>query len=148
MQKETLIVITEDDEGHASLIKKNLRRSGVTNKIVHYKNGEDTLKFFNKRRETAHLKRDASYLLLLDIKMPRTDGIEVLQIMKKDSILRKVPVIMITTTDNPDEISRCYQLGCSNYISKPVTSENFAENIQRLGAFLQMVEIPQLGDRV
>jgi CheY-like chemotaxis protein len=81
-------------------------------------------------------------LLLLDIKMPRVDGVEVLRQLKSDSQTALVPVIMLTTTDDPREIQRCYELGCSVYITKPVDYQAFVEAINRLGLFLQVVRIP------
>ena len=81
-------------------------------------------------------------LLLLDIKMPRVDGVEVLRQLKSDPQTALVPVIMLTTTDDPREIQRCYELGCSVYITKPVDYQAFVEAINRLGLFLQVVRIP------
>ena len=72
-------------------------------------------------------------LLLLDIKMPRVDGVEVLRQLKSDPQTALVPVIMLTTTDDPREIQRCYELGCSVYITKPVDYQAFVEAINRLG---------------
>ena len=82
-------------------------------------------------------------LLLLDIKMPRVDGVEVLRQLKSDPQTALVPVIMLTTTDDPREIQRCYELGCSVYITKPVDYQAFVEAINRLGLFLQVVRIPE-----
>ena len=84
-------------------------------------------------------------LLLLDIKMPRVDGIEVLRQLKADPETAMIPVIMLTTTDDPREVKRCYELGCSVYITKPVDYQAFVEAINRLGLFLQVVRIPDCG---
>jgi CheY-like chemotaxis protein len=86
-------------------------------------------------------------LLLLDIKMPRVDGVEVLRQLKSDSQTALVPVIMLTTTDDPREIQRCYELGCSVYITKPVDYQAFVEAINRLGLFLQVVRLPDTAQR-
>ena len=86
-----------------------------------------------------------SILLLLDIKMPRVDGIEVLRQLKSDPQTASIPVIMLTTTDDPREVQRCYELGCSVYITKPVDYQAFVEAINRLGLFLQVVRIPDFG---
>ena len=74
--------------------------------------------------------------------MPRVDGIEVLRKLKGDVDTAKVPVIMLTTTDDPREIDRCYGLGCSVYISKPVKYENFVDALTRLGMFLEIIKVP------
>ena len=74
--------------------------------------------------------------------MPGPDGFRVLAVLKDDPETREIPVIMLTTTDDPREIQRCYELGCSVYITKPVNYENFAEAIRQLGLFLSVIQIP------
>jgi len=144
MKKEVIIIIAEDDVGHAFLIKKNLRRAGISNEILHFKDGQETLDFFLGRNEGTHRVIDAGYLLLLDIRMPKVDGVGVLRQIKQDEELRKMPVIMITTTDDPREVEHCHSLGCSNYITKPIDSNKFVEAIIQLGLFLMVVEVPKL----
>lgn len=145
-EKELIILIVEDDPGHASLIMKNLKRSGLRNKFIVLKDGEEALDFlfqFLRRKEPERRKGDA-YLLLLDIRLPKVDGIEVLRQIKEDPDLREIPVIMLTTTDDPREIETCYKLGCNVYITKPVDSKQFVEAIMRLGLFLMVVKIPKI----
>ena len=144
MKKEVIIIIAEDDDGHAKLIKKNLRRSGISNKIIHYKDGREVLNFFFKKGKDLHRDDSCPYLLLLDIKMPKIDGLEVLRKLKDDSELCKLPVIIITTTDDPKEVEICHELGCSNYVTKPIDYDKFIETIRRMGLFLSVVEIPQI----
>jgi CheY-like chemotaxis protein len=91
-----------------------------------------------------HRNLDSSYLLLLDIRMPKVDGVEVLRQLKADDELRKLPVIMLTTTDDPREVQRCHALGCSSYIVKPVDYDRFAEAIKNLGLFISLVEVPRI----
>jgi CheY-like chemotaxis protein len=79
--------------------------------------------------------------------MPRVDGIEVLERIKADPELCKLPVIMVTTTDNPREVESCYNLGCSTYITKPVDYDKFVEAVNQLGFFLMATEIPRLTTR-
>ena len=143
MKKEVIIVIAEDDEGHATLIKKNLERAGIKNKTLHFKDGEETLDFFLKKRS----KTDKlAYLLLLDIRMPRMDGYEVLKRLKTDKDLRKIPVIIITTTEDPKEVQKCHEQGCSNYLVKPIEYDKFVNMIRQLGLFLLVVEVPDIND--
>ena len=144
MKKEVVILIAEDDEGHASLIRKNLNRAGITNEIQHFKDGQEILDFLMKSNNGHHRKSGTAYLLLLDIRMPKVDGVEVLRQVKQDEELRKIPVIMITTTDDPREVEKCHKLGCSNYITKPIDYDKFVESIKQLGLFLMVVEIPAL----
>lgn len=142
MKKEVEIIIAEDDMGHANLIKRNLKRSGVLNGIIHLKDGQETLDYLFQKNKENKRKNNIPLLLLLDIKMPKVDGIEVLRKLKEDKELRKIPVIMITTTDDPNEIDACHELGCSNYITKPIDYDNFIDAIRKLGLFLLVVEVP------
>jgi len=144
MNKEVKIVLTEDDRGHATLIKKNLRRAGIKNEIIHFTNGQDTLDYFHKEDDDQKRESGTPHLLLLDIKMPGINGLEVLRRLKKDRELQKMPVIMITTTDNPEEIEKCHKIGCSSYITKPVDYEKFIEAIRQLGLYLSVIQIPDI----
>lgn len=144
MNKEVVIVIAEDDEGHANLIMRNLKRVGVANTILHFKDGQETLDFLFRRGDGPHRQIGTPYLLLLDIRMPKVDGTEVLRQIKQDSELCKIPVVMITTTDDPREVENCHKLGCSNYVAKPVDYDQFVEAITRLGLFLMVVTMPKI----
>jgi CheY-like chemotaxis protein len=148
MTPEAVLLIAEDDEGHAELIVRNLRRAGIANKVIQFPDGQEVLDFFLAKGDGPHAEKDVSYLLLLDIRMPRVDGLEVLRRLKKESAFASVPVTMITTTDDPRDIQDCHDLGCSSYITKPVDYELFVETIQTLGHFLKVVTIPPLaGER-
>lgn len=142
MKKEVSILIAEDDMGHAALIRKNILRAGITNTILHFKDGQELLDFLFKNEDAPHNKVETSYLLLLDIRMPKVDGVEVLRHIKADKEYRKIPTIMLTTTDDPREVENCHKLGCSNYITKPVDYEKFVDVIKKLGFFLMVVEVP------
>jgi CheY-like chemotaxis protein len=144
MNKEVVILVAEDDEGHAGLIRKNLARAGIANEILHFKDGQEILDFLHRRGAGPKRLPGAAYVLLLDIRMPKLDGVEVLAQVKADPELRKIPTIMITTTDDPREIERCHALGCSNYITKPVEYERFVNAIRQLGLFLAVVEVPAI----
>jgi len=138
-----LIVLVEDDDGHANLVERNLKRAGIANGIERLKDGQDALDFLHGVGEYTDSKPSNPILLLLDIKMPRVDGMEVLRQIKSNRQTALIPVIMLTTTDDPREIQRCYELGCSVYITKPVDYQAFVEAINRLGLFLQVVRIPE-----
>ena len=147
MNKGVTILIAEDDEGHAALIKKNLNRAGINNPIIHFMDGQETLNFIFSRGPGPHRQPNTPYLLLLDIRMPKVDGFEVLQQIKEDNELRKMPVIMVTTTDEPHEIERCHLLGCNSYITKPVDYDNFVTAIRQLGLFLLVVQVPEINGK-
>lgn len=144
MNKEVKIVLTEDDRGHATLIKKNLRRAGIKNEIIHFTNGQDTLDYFHKEDDDQKRESGIPHLLLLDLKMPGINGLEVLRRLKEDNELKKLPVIMITTTDNPKEIEKCHKIGCSSYITKPIDYGEFVEAIKQLGLYLTVIQIPDI----
>lgn len=144
MKKEVVILIAEDDEAHVVLIQLNLQRAGVINKQMVFTDGRQVLDFLYGRGQGPKREPGESYLLLLDIRMPRVDGVEVLRQVKADPELKKLPVIMVTTTDDPREIERCHALGCSSYVAKPVEYEQFVEAVRRLGLFLAIVEIPRI----
>lgn len=136
MEKDAIILIAEDNEGHAKLIRMNLKRAGINNKVIHFFDGQETLDFLFLKGEGPHREKNVPYILLLDISMPRVDGIEVLRQVKKNNVLNKIPVIIITTTDDPKEIKKCYTMGCNNYITKPIEYNNFVEVLKQLGFFL------------
>jgi CheY-like chemotaxis protein len=138
--KELIILIAEDDDGHADLIMEGLKESGVCNKMLRFVNGEELWDFLLGTGVSAHADQK-SYLLLLDINMPKMDGLEVLKRMKSDAILKDIPVMMLTTTDDPREVEACYKIGCNMYITKPVDFMKFAETLNRLGLFIQVVKI-------
>jgi CheY-like chemotaxis protein len=144
MNKEVTILITEDDEGHAALIRKNLGRAGVTNPMLHFKDGQEVLDFLFRRGAPPHRENHAAYLLLLDIRMPKVDGVEVLRQVKADAELRKLPVIMITTTDDPREVAHCHEIGCNSYVIKPVDYEKFIAAIRQLGLYLLVIQVPEV----
>jgi CheY-like chemotaxis protein len=148
MTREVVILIADDDAGHARLIEKNLQRAGLHNILIRFENGQEILDFLLCRGSGPHRARDTSYLLLLDIRMPKVDGIDVLRQLKADPELRKIPVSMLTTTDDPREVARCHELGCNNYIVKPVDYDKFADAIRNIGLFMSVVQIPEISQRV
>jgi len=142
MNQEPTILIVDDDEGHAILVRENLEAAGLNNRIEHFRDGQAVLDFFFGKAGTPAFRAEQVYLVLLDIRMPKVDGIEVLRRLKADPELRKLPVIMLTTTDDAREVERCHQLGCSVYIQKPVDYDRFAEAIRRLGLFVTLLLVP------
>ncbi|MEA3120771.1 MAG: hypothetical protein QOH33_312 [Paraburkholderia sp.] len=139
------IILIEDDDGHAKLIERNLRRAGLTNDIRRLADGQEALDYFFG--DDAPFLRDAmpASVILLDLKMPRIDGLEVLRRLKAGKHTASLPVIVLTTTDDPREIERCYELGCNVYVTKPVEYDAFIEAVRRLGFFLQVVKLPTGG---
>jgi len=139
------IVLAEDDDGHATLIHRNLERAGLVNGFFRVKDGQEALDILRGEGAYAGQSPRGNVLLLLDINLPLVDGVEVLRRLKADPRTAAVPIIILTTTDDPREIERCYQLGCSVYVTKPVEYADFIEAIKRLGLFLQVVRVPHNG---
>ena len=141
--RELVILLAEDDEGHAYLVQQNLQDAGLANRIVHLKDGQEALDYIHCAGAFRDRVPNGPLMLLLDINMPRADGLEVLRQLKADPKTAEIPVIMLTTTDDPREVKRCYELGCSSYITKPVEYDRFVEAIRRLGLFLAIVQVPR-----
>jgi CheY-like chemotaxis protein len=141
------ILIVEDDEGQAILIRKNLEAAGLSNPIEHFSDGQAVLDFLFDRGAGRRLEIGQAYLVLLDVRMPKVDGVQVLGQIKSDPKLRKLPVIMLTTNDDMREVERCHLLGCNGYIQKPVDYDQFAQGIQRLALFIMLLIVPPVGGR-
>ena len=136
------ILLVEDDPGHARLIERNLRRALITNEIVTLSDGQQAVDYLFREYTYAGATHVLPLLLLLDLNLPGLDGYQVLTRPKADERTRHIPVIILTTTDEPYEIKRCYALGCNVYLTKPVEYEQFAEAMRKLGLFLSIAKLP------
>ena len=137
MTKPVTIVMIEDDEGHARLIERNIRRAGVNNPVIPFVNGTDAMTYLLGSEH-----KGEPMLILLDLNLPDMTGIEILRRVKETQHLKTTPVVVLTTTDDAQEIKRCYELGCNVYITKPVNYENFANAIRQLGLFFSVIQVP------
>jgi DNA-binding response OmpR family regulator len=136
------IVMIEDDEGHARLIERNIRRAGVTNEIVPFANGTTALEYLFGPDGTGVSNARRALLVLLDLNLPDTTGVAILEKLKSNQHLKRSPVVILTTTDDEREIQRCYDLGANVYITKPVNHEGFANAIRQLGMFVSVMQVP------
>jgi CheY-like chemotaxis protein len=136
------IVMVEDDEGHARLIEKNIRRAGVNNRITPFANGAEACSYLFGADGSGAGNRTKPMLVLLDLNLPDMTGVDILKRIKTNDHLKRVPVVVLTTTDDAVEIQRCYDLGCNVYITKPVNYENFANAIRQLGLFFSVIQVP------
>lgn len=136
------ILLVEDDPGHARLIEKNLRRANITNQIMQASDGQQAIDYLFKEGRYVGSPHDPPLLVLLDLNLPVLNGYQVLKRMKEDPSTRRIPVIMLTTTDDAREITKCYDLGCNVYITKPVDYQHFSDAIRKIGLFLSVVSIP------
>ena len=140
--REVTIVLVEDDPGHARLIQKNLIRSGISNNVITLSDGQQAVDYFAGPDAPTH-SPSSPLLILLDLNLPVLDGYQVLQRLKSDERTHRIPVIILTTTDDPREVQRCYDLGCNVYVTKPVDYDSFCEAIRKLGLFLSVVTVPE-----
>ena len=146
MKKEAVILLADDDDGHAGLISSNLKYAGISNDILFFENGEKTLDFIFKRGSAPYREDDVPYILLLDIHLPGIDGIEVLRQLKGDKWVNNIPVIMLSVIDDLQQIEQCRDLGCEDYYVKFSDHNNFSQTIGKLGDFIKSVVMPKYGN--
>jgi len=144
LKKQPVIILAEDDVGHAGLILSSLKDAGIKKDILCFETGEDTLNFLFKRGKEPHREEGVSYVLLLDIRLPGIDGTEVLRQVKNDKWTNNIPVIMLSVSDDPEEIEQCRRLGCDNYFVKQTTFKKFSMTIEQLGLYLNKVVFPEM----
>jgi DNA-binding response OmpR family regulator len=142
MSQPVTIIMIEDDEGHARLIERNIRRSGVNNEIVPFTNGTAAVNYLFGRDGTGNDHKGRALLILLDLNLPDMTGIDILRRVRENRYLKTAPVVVLTTTDDSQEIKRCYDMGCNVYITKPVNYDSFANAIRQLGLFLSVIQVP------
>ncbi|RVU17237.1 response regulator [Methylobacterium oryzihabitans] len=135
--------MVEDDEGHARLIERNIRRAGVNNPIEPFRDGTSALAYLLGPDGSGQVHAGRPLLILLDLNLPDMTGVDILQAVKSNPHLRRSPVVILTTTDDQREIQRCYDLGCNVYITKPVNYEGFANAIRQLGLFFSVMQVPE-----
>jgi CheY-like chemotaxis protein len=135
------IILAEDNVDHAELMIETLEELNTHNRITHVHNGKELLAFLEETlAEGSEFTPD---IILLDIKMPLLGGIETLASIKKNPAFKKLPVIMVTTSKNDKEISICYELGASSYITKPLHFEDFVRKMRELNKYwVNTTELP------
>lgn len=146
MDASPTILIVDDDEGHALLVRESLEKAGLGGAIQHFRDGQAILDFLLRRGGGPVRQPGRAYLLLLDIRMPKVDGVEVLRQVKAHPELRKLPVVILSTTDDPQEVARCHEFGCNVYLVKPMDFDRFTEAVKRLGHLIRLAQVPPLDD--
>ena len=117
------ILMAEDNPDDIFITRRAWKKGNIRNPLHVVKDGEEAIEFLYKRG--GHISAPTPSLMLLDLKMPRMDGFEVLEILKNDRNLKKMPIIVLTTSPREKDIDRAYELGCNSYICKPVNYDNF-----------------------
>jgi CheY-like chemotaxis protein len=138
-----ILLLVEDDPGHARLIERNLQRAHLPYPITILRDGQAALDYLLPAREEQNTGHAPPYLVLLDLNLPGCPGVEVLARLKSDARTKHIPVTILTTTDDRHEIEECYALGCSAYITKPIAYDQFVEVIQKLGWWLTGIQVPE-----
>ena len=145
MNQNVIILLAEDNLGHAKLTKKHLKRAGIRNTIVHFNNGNELMDYLKKSNSSGtYLEEGLGYVIIMDLKMPQLDGFETLKLLKRNRTFSVIPTIMFSTSDDPKEIFQCYQQGCNGYIVKPVMSKDFSSFMKKLVNFFRIIQIPKV----
>jgi len=130
------IILVEDNPDDALLTKRALKTNNLSNNVIHLKNGEEALNFiFNGAEYEGKTFSEHPKIILLDLKMPKVNGLEVLKRVKSDPRTRGIPVVVLTSSSEDPDIKKCYELGANSYIVKPVEFENFAKTVVELGMY-------------
>lgn len=137
---EVEIVLVEDNPNDAELITRALKKHHLANRIVHLKDGAEALEFLFAQGDGF-----APKVVLLDIKLPKVDGIEVLRRMKSEERTKDIPVVILTSSNEDRDIKEAYGLGVNSFVTKPIKFEEFAKVVAELGIYWLMVNVPPVG---
>lgn len=131
------ILLVEDNPDHAELTKRNLEDFQVANQVVHAEDGEVALDYLYQRGRFANSRPPSSqpHLVLLDLRLPKIDGLEVLRIIKSDPALQNLPVVILTTSDAERDIAMAYEYHANSYVTKPVNFAEFSKLMKDLGFY-------------
>ncbi|MEX1122340.1 MAG: response regulator [Balneolales bacterium] len=140
MDKEIEILLVEDNMSDAELAMRALKKKNLSNQLIHLKDGEEALEFiFAKGKFSDRDITKTPKMILLDLKMPRIDGIEVLRRIKEDERTKTIPVIVLTSSNEDPDIKRCYELGANSYIVKPVEFDGFLDSVTEVGLYWMLI---------
>jgi CheY-like chemotaxis protein len=130
-----LVMLVEDNLDHAELVMRILADHRVANRIIHFTDGQSALDYLFRRGEYADPPGARPHVILLDLRLPRVDGIKVLQVIKEAPELRQIPVVVLTTSEAEKDIARAYYNHANSYLVKPVGYEEFVKLMQDLGFY-------------
>jgi CheY-like chemotaxis protein len=142
------ILMADDSEDDRLMTREAMQESFVINSLVEVEDGEELMDYLHRRGEYAQTPPvPRPGLILLDLNMPRKSGKEVLEEIKADPILRRIPIVVLTTSDDEDDIEHCYDLGVSSFITKPVTFTALVEVMKAFGKYwIEIVAVPTADD--
>lgn len=140
---EVEILLVEDNPSDAELTIRALKKNNLANNVIHLKDGVAALDFLFCEGEfaTRNINNKPKFILL-DLKMPKVDGIEVLKRIKSDERTKSIPVVVLTSSNEDPDVAKCYELGVNSYILKPVGFENFSKAVSDLGMYWLLLNQP------
>ena len=139
------ILLVEDSTRDAELVLDALAENHVANEVVHVRDGADALDYLYRRGQFADRSNDQPAVVLLDLKMPKVDGLEVLRQIKGDAALKMIPVVMMTSSREEQDLFKSYELGVNAYVVKPVHFHEFIDAVKHVGAFWAVTNEPPPG---
>jgi CheY-like chemotaxis protein len=145
MSEGLSVLIAEDDDGHATLIRRSLKRAGMDAATIHLRDGQELLDYVYRKASWRTRELHESMAIIADLNMPRLGGLEILRQLKRDQTFARIPIFVMTTTDNQADVERCYELGAAAYLVKPLEHGMFAEKMRHLAEFLKNVRLPGEG---
>lgn len=143
--QELEIIIVEDNDADAELTLRALKKNNLSNHIIRMADGQEVIDYLlNPENDLAEMTYNNQKLILLDLKLPKMSGVEVLTILKSDQRTKKIPIVVLTSSTEETDIEECYRLGVNSYIVKPVEFDKFMESVQKLGLYwLLLNQYPQ-----
>jgi two-component system response regulator len=142
MNPQIEIILVEDNVDDAALVIRALKKNNLANKLIHLKDGAEALDFIFGKLADEELQVKAPKVILLDLKMPKVNGMEVLEKVKSDPRTKAIPVVILTSSAEDPDIKRCYDLGANSYIVKPVEFDNFSKAVADLGCYWLLLNHP------
>ena len=143
MESIKRILLVEDDQNDVELTLSALEEYNLVNEVIVCNDGEAALDFLYKKNKYADRQSGNPVVVLLDLKMPKVDGLEVLKSIKKDEVLRTIPVVVLTSSRESRDMDECYKIGVNAYVVKPVQFEDFLNAVKKLGVFWALInEVP------
>lgn len=140
MNNQIEIVLVEDNPDDAELTIRALKKNNISNSLIHLKDGAEALDFLGCKGKFSDRKPNVNpKIILLDLKMPKVNGIEVIRQIKSDEQTKSIPVVVLTSSKEDPDVQTCYQLGVNSYIVKPVGFENFTKAVAELGMYWMLL---------
>lgn len=137
---EVEILIVEDSLDDANLTIRALKKGNIANTLYHVRDGAEALDFiFARGKYSSRTKMSKPKLILLDLKMPKVNGVEVLEKIKSDPETKTIPIVILTSSQEDPDIKKCYELGANSYVTKPVEFEGFVKAVKELGYYWMML---------